>query len=655
MPIYEVERNGRVFEVDAPTPQAAAQALAGMSAPTPPQGSAVRRFVSNAAEMLNPIEAVKGVYQAVRHPVDTATAIVQAQGEQFGQARDLLREGRYSEAVGHAAAGALPLVGPAAAAAGEQIASGDIAGGIGKAAGLIAPFSARPVMQGVRAVLPTSTRAAVAGSLEAGAAERIAGQMAPKVGANKSRFGNQASKVAPAIAQDLATEGAPLSRQGFHGQIKAKLVEAESALDAASDARLNAATFDTKPILDGLLEKRAQLTAPAVQASRPIPSVTGQAVREVPVDFTKQYALKWMKDEMETFPFTKHTWTDVSQEPGLNRGNAGGGAFNIVPGSAGAPVYRGIIGPEGSPLVHATRSDVLKAIDAELAGRPGSGTLRELVRDFADGLVKGEGQSFMLTPGPMGEANPVTSRLVDLQKGAATSMPVRVGRPLGRNVIPTPNAARVKQLDRAIAEVKALGPVARYESVRKLRQAYDQPAKAVYSPSMTADYLKKRGESLGSADVTGVLRDTLAKWDPDTATANAQYALYRTADDVLNAAAEVERARPKVGRQIMARLTGVIFGGQQGGVAGAAVGYLAAPIVDSALASGATTQFKTAALMTKLATAIRRGDVGQVTSLTHTLKRLVPTAARQTGLVTSGSLATGVAGPIGQPSPTVQR
>lgn len=108
----------------------------------PVTGSSVGRFLSGAAEMLNPVTAVTGIANAVMHPIDTATGMVNQAGQQFSQAKDLAQQGRYVEAAGHAAAGAIPVIGPAAAAAGEQIAGGDIAGGLGKGAGMLAPVLA---------------------------------------------------------------------------------------------------------------------------------------------------------------------------------------------------------------------------------------------------------------------------------------------------------------------------------------------------------------------------------------------------------------------------------------------------------------------------------------------------------------------------------
>jgi hypothetical protein len=99
----------------------------------PIQSNAVGRFVSNAADQLNPMNLVR----AAMHPADTVKALLDAHKEQYDKAKQLYEDGRYVEAAGHLGAAALPLVGPAAANAGEQIASGDVAGGLGSGAGLI--------------------------------------------------------------------------------------------------------------------------------------------------------------------------------------------------------------------------------------------------------------------------------------------------------------------------------------------------------------------------------------------------------------------------------------------------------------------------------------------------------------------------------------
>lgn len=465
------------------------------SLPPKPEGSVVGRFASNAGQMLNPM----GLVDAIRHPIQTLENIGAASAEQGRQAAQAFGEGRNWEAAGHAV-GMLPVIGPAAAAAGEQIAAGDVAGGLGKGAGLLAPVAA---VQGLRAagkatgVLPKSGREIVADRLAKIGREKVSDVMAPKVGANKVRFGNMAEAVSPELLKRKSVRG--LSREGLHSSVQENLATAEAALDAVADARLNARTFPTSPIIADLMAKRRALTAESVEAS--------QASR-----------------------------------------------------------------------VSSTR----------------------------------------------------TSPIVDAQ-GKPITVTEHAAKPLGRDVEPAPNAPRIAAIDQAIAELKQLGPVARYKSLRDIRQAWDGPAKAVYNPAVTPDFLKAQGSQLGAADVTGSLREALAKFDPETAKANADYTLFRKADDVLKATAEVERTRPRVGRQIMARLTGAVVGGETAGAAGAVGGFVLGPLLESALSAGVTTKLQTARLLSHLSEAIRSGSVGRVQSLRAQLRKVALQGATVAG------------------------
>lgn len=505
-------RQGGELSGPAITPQPANPAQF-TEAPPQPEGSATGRFVRNMAAQLNPIEAVKGVVQAVTSPLVTAQNLYTAHADQFGKAGEAWRQGRLSEAAGHAAAGVIPLVGPAAANAGEQIGSGDIAGGAGSMAGLLlpagAPALARSAVRGARRVMSPAGRESMAAGLEAGARGRVAEVMSPQVGREKVRRGNQAERVAPRIVQDMAEQGAPWSREGLAGNVTTRYQAARKALDEATDARLSARTFETQPILDSLREARAKLTAEAVEGSRPIRAA-----------------------------------------------------------------------------------------------------------------------------GPNGQLSSV---------------------PLGEDVVPGPNAARVAVIDQAIAEIQQLGPVARYEPIRRIRQAYDSQAEVRYSPSVTVDFLKNQQGAQGAADVTYALRQQLATWDPQTAAANADFSLYKTANDVLEATREVERTRPRVGRLIANRIFGVVAGGNSGGVLGAATGYVAAPLLDAGSSLGMTTKLRTAALQQRLATAIRTGNVQQVTSLADQLKRLTPQAAVLTEQARATAGATAQGSPAGTPPPSAQR
>jgi hypothetical protein len=118
---------------------------------------AVDRFVSNFASAINPIPGIKAIAtdpQGLRHGIESN--IFDPQRQQFikageaaqgkGEFKGMTPMERASEAFGHGAAGALPLAGPAAANAGDQIGEGDIAGGLGSGAGLLSTMAVPDLM-----------------------------------------------------------------------------------------------------------------------------------------------------------------------------------------------------------------------------------------------------------------------------------------------------------------------------------------------------------------------------------------------------------------------------------------------------------------------------------------------------------------------------
>ncbi len=91
--------------------------------PAPDQ--TLRRAAGAAWEQLNPLNALTNIGTALLNPIDTGRALIAANADQIGKARDMWSRGRYTEAFGHGLAGALPLIGPAAAAVGEQLGGAD--------------------------------------------------------------------------------------------------------------------------------------------------------------------------------------------------------------------------------------------------------------------------------------------------------------------------------------------------------------------------------------------------------------------------------------------------------------------------------------------------------------------------------------------------
>ncbi len=196
------------------------------SAVSTPEGSAVGRFASGAWKNLNPM----GLVTAATHSVDTAKALLEAHKAQYDKAKEAYGQGRYSEAVGHLGAAALPVLGPAAAEAGEKIGAGDIAGGLGEGVGVIGSVlapralgpSGRVVARGARAVARTvnpETAAALvrhgatAGGAVGGPAGAIIGSqvgetLAPHVKAVVERL-RPKSKMAAGYEQYMPNKPAP--------------------------------------------------------------------------------------------------------------------------------------------------------------------------------------------------------------------------------------------------------------------------------------------------------------------------------------------------------------------------------------------------------------------------------------------------------------
>lgn len=143
------------------------------------------RFIGGVWENVNPVNIAKGLYGAVTSPGETVRAAGAQLGEQWEKAGNAWNEGRISEAVGHGVAGSIPLIGPAAAAAGERIGEGDVAGGLGAGTGLIASMLLpRAVGKGVKATVPVlnKIRAPFAGAIDPAveaAARRVPGVELP--------------------------------------------------------------------------------------------------------------------------------------------------------------------------------------------------------------------------------------------------------------------------------------------------------------------------------------------------------------------------------------------------------------------------------------------------------------------------------------------
>lgn len=272
-------------------------------------------------------------------------------------------------------------------------------------------------------------------------------------------------------------------------------------------------------------------------------------------------------------------------------------------------------------------ADVAPAIARDTTGVTRGGIADSVAAHLEDATAGLDAAAEARNPNLVYHTRPILDAL-QAARDRLTAQTVRDGRlAAGTDTVPAPNAARVAQIDSAMQSVKNLGPIAHFEALRRIREAFDGPAKAVYSQAVTPDYLTNQGSKLGAADVTAALREHLATFDPATAAANVQYSLWKKASDVITAAEETERVRPTVGRTLMARGLGAVAGGGMGGGFGAAVGALVAPVVERVAASASPAlKMVLARQLATVADAIRSGDLGRAKAALASVQKMAPVA-----------------------------
>ena len=203
----------------------------------------------------------------------------------------------------------------------------------------------------------------------------------------------------PMIGGLPSTGGGPVS--GPHGGIPLGPGEGVSG---GSALRYEAA----QPIGDyRVLEHKDPETGRISYTTRPsqyasdidAPKHSGQHVQ---MSELEKYALYWIKDEMETFPFEARKWRETQGERfNPNQRNPGAGLELARPGSAGAKIYREIVGSQGREVISAGREDVMAALDNLFQGKltkTGEHVL-EVARELAN-ANENRAKEMMQTPGP---------------------------------------------------------------------------------------------------------------------------------------------------------------------------------------------------------------------------------------------------------------
>lgn len=96
----------------------------------------VANYAKGLWSKVNPVTVVEGLAQATSHPLDTAKAMLSAQGDLKVKADEAFKRGDYATGVRHAIEYLIPVLGPEMSAAGDKAASGKVAEAMGEATGI---------------------------------------------------------------------------------------------------------------------------------------------------------------------------------------------------------------------------------------------------------------------------------------------------------------------------------------------------------------------------------------------------------------------------------------------------------------------------------------------------------------------------------------
>lgn len=195
-------------------------------------------------------------------------------------------------------------------------------------------------------------------------------------------------------------------------------------------------------------------------------------------------------------------------------------------------------------------------------------------------------------------------------------------------VTSTAVAPRAAALDQAISEVKKLGTVTTIDNLTRLKNQWKVPAQDAFTPSLNPNFQQIRGASEGWADAWSSLQDHLTDAHPELKPLNADYHVWKQASQVLQAAEDQQRAKPTVGRTIMARAGGAAAGAAAGGGLGMVAGEVMGPLVERGLSQKVAPAMKLAIAreLGNLADAIRAGKPTLAEQLLRRVRPLLLTS-----------------------------
>lgn len=242
----------------------------------------LKDYAAEAFAGVNPKAVVQGVNQAVLHPIDTASAMLQAQGDVKDRAEAAFKRGDYAEGVAHTLYWLMPMIGPRLDQAGNYLRQGEIAKGLGattdvalqtmgpEVAGRALSAIPRPSLQAAN----PAVRDAVAFGRQAGvpidaatATNNPAVRMVQNL-ADRSLGGAQVAQRAQyAQAQKLASFGEQLAAKGY--QMPQTAEQAGEAVSSGVTSTRNTAATAANTAYDTLRQIEAD-PANAVTVQPPV-------------------------------------------------------------------------------------------------------------------------------------------------------------------------------------------------------------------------------------------------------------------------------------------------------------------------------------------------------------------------------------------------
>jgi hypothetical protein len=317
--------------------------------------------------------------------------LTRAQLDQFSKGAEAYRQGRYSEAAGYTAAGLLPVGGPMAAYAGEQIGTGEpreMARGVGTATVALGPSAVKygveavrtgslaPGAAAVRAATPVPTprpsrlnpaeAAAVAFARQHDIPLDVAtatGSPAVRVAQHRAARGigePTATRFLTTQQEALAREGQRLAAEAAPGAPAVTPEQAGAGVQTATRGLitdLHTAATDAYDRLRQLETKHTTRVALAPQGSKAFQRLQAKLAAGLGTGQTPSVAeltvMRQLEAELDAMPFSQRRLQPTQY----------GGSLEHVPGTGGAgtPVYHEIL--QAAPgTADMTRAEVQAAI-----------------------------------------------------------------------------------------------------------------------------------------------------------------------------------------------------------------------------------------------------------------------------------------------------